>query len=304
MNFYTKRRFFALIAVLALMLCRSAKAEDPIDVTVPNDATVVTDAAITSDSATVSDAASAPDPAALGEAASASAPQTSPTTPDGGWHFGITPYIWFAGSHGTVGFRGVNSSYHASFGDIISNLNLGVMVAAEARKGRFVVPVDYLWMKLSDDKALPVNEAGVTSVKVKVTESILTPKVGYALINQEKLKVDALVGIRYWHLGEDLTLIPTTVNRSESANWVDVVAGARLQAPLSPKAMVTIFGDAGAGGANVDYQVGGLLGYKFKPNIIGQLGYRYLDVNYRSTSTFIFDAATSGIVLGVTFNLK
>ena len=137
-----------------------------------------------------------------------------------------------------------------------------------------------------------------------MTESILTPKAGYMLVDQEKLKVAGVVGIRYWHLGEDLNLQPSDLNNSQSANWVDVVAGARLQASLSPKAVVTILGDAGAGGANVDYQVVGLLGYKFKPSIIGQLGWRYLDVNYRSTSTFIYDAVTSGIMLGMTFNLK
>jgi hypothetical protein len=94
------------------------------------------------------------------------------------------------------------------------------------------------------------------------------------------------------------------VNNSQSANWVDVVAGARFMVPLSPKASVMIVGDAGGGGANVDYQVAGALGYKVKPNIILQLGWRYLDVNYRPSSTFIYDGVTSGILLGATFNLK
>ena len=43
---------------------------------------------------------------------------------------------------------------------------------------------------------------------------------------------------------------------------------------------------------------------KFKPNIIGQLGWRYLDVNYRPSSSFVYDVAQSGLLLGVTFNLK
>jgi hypothetical protein len=32
--------------------------------------------------------------------------------------------------------------------------------------------------------------------------------------------------------------------------------------------------------------------------------WRYLDVNYRPSSSFIYDVAQSGLLLGVTFNLK
>ena len=42
----------------------------------------------------------------------------------------------------------------------------------------------------------------------------------------------------------------------------------------------------------MDYQVAGALGYKIKPTVMLQLGWRYLDVNYRPSSTFVYDAAT------------
>jgi hypothetical protein len=190
------------------------------------------------------------------------------------WHLEITPYLWFASAHGTAGYLGRDASFHASFGDIFSKLNIGLMGAAEARKGRFLFPSDFMWIKLSDDTALPENELGVSSIKVKMTQSILTPKAGFRIVDQEKLKIAGTIGIRYWHLGENLGFQPSGLNNSQSANWVDVVAGAKLQIPLSPKAGITILGDAGAGGATVDYQVAGLLGYKIKPKIILLLGYR------------------------------
>jgi hypothetical protein len=245
------------------------------------------------------------DVAATSEDAAAAAPQTPSAVPDDKWHFAITPYLWFAGAHGTAGFKGINTSYHASFGDIISKFNIGLMGAVDARKNRFLVPVDFLWMKLSDDKGL-VNPPlpGVTSIKAKLTQTIFTPKAGYRIVDQEKMKVDGTIGIRYWHLGENLSLQPINLGNYQAANWVDVVAGARFMMPLSPKAMVMVVGDAGAGGANVDYQVAGALGYKIKPTVMLQLGWRYLDVNYRPSSTFVFDGVTSGILLGATFNLK
>lgn len=283
MSLFRKRISLAIAVALSLMLGGVATAQEAQDSTV-QDATEV--------------AIADPTP-------SAPASQDPVGLPDDKWHFGVTPYLWFAGTHGTAGFAGREASFHASFGDIFSYLNIGIMGAVEARKDRFVFPVDFLWMKLSDDKGFPESPLpGVQSIKVKIYESILTPKVGYRVVDQEKLKVDGNIGIRYWHLGENLNLQPANVGNSQSANWVDVVAGARFMLPLSPKAGITILGDAGAGAANVDYQVAGLLNYKFKPNIIGQLGWRYMDVNYRPGSTFVFDGVMSGILFGVTFNLK
>jgi hypothetical protein len=67
---------------------------------------------------------------------------------------------------------------------------------------------------------------------------------------------------------------------------------------------VTILGDAGGGGANSDYQVAAALGYRIGKTYILQAGWRYLDVNYRGSQSFVYDTATSGLLLGLTINLK
>jgi hypothetical protein len=107
-------------------------------------------------------------------------------------------------------------------------------------------------------------------------------------------------------MGTTLTLQPQVANGFyESANWVDVVAGARFQATLSKKVVLTVLGDAGGGGANSDYQIAGLLGWKCKKLTL-QGGWRYLSVNYRPSgrASFIYDVATSGLIFGVTIPLK
>ena len=58
------------------------------------------------------------------------------------------------------------------------------------------------------------------------------------------------------------------------------------------------------GRCKVDYQVAGLLSYKIKPTVMLGVGWRYLDVNYRPSSSFVYDVAQSGLLLGVTFNLR
>jgi hypothetical protein len=85
---------------------------------------------------------------------------------------------------------------------------------------------------------------------------MLAQKIGYRVIDSEKFKLDGLIGFRYWHLANTLTLQPQIASGFYgSAHWVDAVGGARFQAMLSPKVTFTVLGDAGSGGANLDYQI-------------------------------------------------
>ncbi len=62
-------------------------------------------------------------------------------------------------------------------------------------------------------------------------------------------------------------------------------------------------GDAGGGGANLDYQVVGLFTYNFTPKLGLGLGWRYLDVDYRpGNHQFVYDVAQSGALAGMYFN--
>ena len=243
--------------------------------------------------------ANAPEPSAASQAK-----PSAQTSSDTGWHVAISPYLWLSGVNGTVGARGHETSVHASVGDVLSNFDIGILAAADIRYNRIVMPVDFMWMKLSDLKGLPFEE-GTTSVKAKLNEDILTPKIGYRVIDKEKFKVDGLVGFRYWHLGTTLTLQSNTTSDSfyQAQNWVDAVGGARIQVMLTPKVLVTILGDAGGGGANSDYQVAGLFGFKLK-KVVLQAGWRYLHVNYRPSSGFVDDVGMSGFIMGVTIPLK
>jgi opacity protein-like surface antigen len=224
---------------------------------------------------------------------------------DDGWHFSVTPYIWFAGVHGTSGALGHEASVHADFSDIFSYLNIGAMGVFEARYKRVIMPVDFMWMKLSDNHSLPVNEIA-ESINAKMTETMIAPKIGYRIADGKKVKVDALFGFRYWHLSTDLSLQPTVEGGSfsQSGSWTDAVAGGRFIIALSPKAFVLFGGDAGGATARSDYQVAGGLGYKLsrKWNLLA--GFRYLHVNYRPNSQFIYDVNMPGLVLGATYTIK
>ncbi len=261
----------------------------------------------------------APDPPAGGGSPPADPAEPGPpqggtaqgaTASDDQWHLSVSPYLWFPGVHGTVGALGRRASFSASPSDLLSKFRFGLMGVVEARRHRVLVPIDLMWIRLKDDKALPFPGLGATSADLKATEFILTPKIGLRLIDEKALKVDALAGIRYWYFGENLQFSPSALglNFSKSQNWVDPVVGGRIEAGFSPKTVLTVAGDVGGWGtgSQLEYQVVGLLGYKLKPNMTLQAGYRYLYVDYEKggqAGAFV-TAATSGVVLGVTLTLK
>ncbi len=69
---------------------------------------------------------------------------------------------------------------------------------------------------------------------------------------------------------------------------------------------ITVAGDVGAGGANLDYQFAGLLGYRVGRKVVLQAGWRYLYVDYQpgAPKLFVYNTHMSGALLGATFNVK
>lgn len=263
----------------------------------PTTTAVATTAVATTNSGDASSAASA---SALPPALP---PQAAPDS-DAGWHLALSPYAWLPGMNGTAGKSGYYAGVHISPADFFRAANVGILALADIRYNRIVMPIDFLWAKLSDNRGIPLNEPGITSVGVKLNEDIFTPKIGYRLIDNKRIKVDGLAGFRYWHMGTTFTLTPPLANGLyRQLNWVDGVAGARITAPLTPKVEVTIAGDAGAGGANLDYQVLGAIGYKLKKATL-QIGWRYIHVNYRPDTSFVMDVNMTGLIAGVTIPLK
>ena len=56
-------------------------------------------------------------------------PQKTPNTSDDNWHVSISPYLWFAGVHGTVGALGRTVGFDArvllqKFGCVVANAKM------------------------------------------------------------------------------------------------------------------------------------------------------------------------------------
>jgi len=245
-------------------------------------------------------------PSADTQAQSSSSSSQAPA-PDYNWHVSISPYLWFPGLHGRVGGANHNASVHASAGDLLSHFRFGIMGAAEARWQLLVLNGDLMWIRLGDDKAVPFPGLGSSSADVRVGELIWTSKIGARLIDKEKFKADANIGVRFFHLGTKLNFNPSLLglNFDGSANWADLVIGGRTQAALSPKVSVVVLGDVGGWGtgSQLEYQFAPLLEYKLSSRWTLGAGYRYLFVDYR-TAQFLWNTVTSGVIFGATYKWK
>ena len=218
----------------------------------------------------------------------------------------MSPYLWFPGVHGTIGALNRTASIHVSATDLLSHFRFGLMGFVEPRYNRVVLPVDVIWVRLGENNALP-GVLGSITANVKGSMFILAPKIGYRIVNQEKIKIDALTGFRYWHFGESLSFTPSILglNFSRSQNWVDPLVGGKIEMALSPKISVIAAGDVGGWGtgSQLEYQIVGALGYQVKPTWTLSAGYRYLAVNYRNGGS-VADIVMPGIFLGITKVLK
>jgi len=235
---------------------------------------------------------------------------TATASATGEWHFTVTPYLWFPGVHGTVGAFNRDVGVHASAWDLLSHLRFGLMGTAEARRGPIVLPLDIFWVRLRDDNANPFPNLNARTADFKAGLFILTPKVGLRLVNEQKIKLDVLAGLRYWHFTQRVKFDPSPLGLdfSRSQDLVDPVVGTRIETALSKKFVLNLAGDVGGWGtgSTLEYQLVGLLGYRIKENWTLQAGYRYLSLDYErgGSRPAIFDVAMSGVAIGVSINLK
>ncbi|HYV03137.1 MAG TPA: hypothetical protein VFB82_01040 [Blastocatellia bacterium] len=217
------------------------------------------------------------------------------------WQFMVAPYLWLAGIKGTIGVGDITTDIDPGVSDLLDALNFGFMGTFEARKNKFMVINDLIYISLEKTKETTGPLFGALTANQKVF--MLSPVVGYRLLEKEGASLDAIAGIRFWHMNTKLELTPGQLAgrvREGSVNWADVIGGLRGQVHVARKVSLIGRGDLGGGGSDFTYQLFGGVGIDVSKKATMFVGYRYLDVKYDSDN-FLFDAALKGVVLGAAF---
>jgi hypothetical protein len=249
--------------------------------------------------------------AALAVASPAKTADLTPLTPDAkqvesqsGWTFTVAPYFWAAGISGDTAQFGLPEVHmDANFGDLLKNLDFAFMAAGEARYDRYSIFSDIIYTKLGADADTP---RGILADSVDVTSKTFAGLlgVGYSVLEDQSGHLDIVGGIRVWSVDTTIgfnggAVGPILGEKSDSATWVDGVAGVRGNYFFTPEVYLTGWGLVGAGGADVDWDVALGVGYKFNDSVSAIAGYRALGVNYSNDDGFVFDAVQQGPILGV-----
>ncbi len=241
-------------------------------------------------------------------------PVGSTVPPDSKWDFTVVPYLWAVGIDGKVEVGGYSADFNVSFSDIWKGLKSAALVHMEARKDKWGLFFNSLYMNPAFDGTFrrartilpgvtpPVRDVTLDFQQWGVEAGALYQIGSWPLEEKgQSITLDVLAGARYWWLSADLDT-STFVNPSKSTEWVDPFIGLRVTTDITKKCIFTLRGDVGGFGVGSDFSWNGsgLFGYRFTRNIQALAGYKAVYINYKAGSSSLrWNATYHGPLMGL-----
>lgn len=241
-----------------------------------------------------------------------------------GWKYRAIIYGYFPDIGGTTTFPtsagGGGTKVDSS--TILDSLNFAFMGTFEARKGRFGILADVLYMDVSgsasktrdvvvDGHELPLGVTANADLGLRGTVFELAGT--YQAVADRTMNVDVVAGARFLDIRQTLTLELSADVGSEAGpgrsrssavhpTYWDAIVGAKGQFHFGPRGewFVPWYVDVGAGQSKLTWQAIGGLGYAFDwGQVIG--AWRYLDYDFKSGSD-LESMYFNGPMVGVAFS--
>ena len=219
----------------------------------------------------------------------------------------LTPYLWVTGLKGDVSpfKRGPTIGIEKSFSDVWRDLNAGGFVKLWARRARYVLSGDLLYVDSSESRivdGLPLP--GALEGKVDNRLFMASLQGGYRILQLEQASLDVLAGASFWDVSTRARLQagPLSTSYRESFNWVDPMIGLRAFYRFDERFSVQAQAGLGGFGAGSrrSRQAALTLNYDLSERFSVAAGYKILDVDYRRAG-HVFDTRLSGPVLGLSW---
>jgi len=223
------------------------------------------------------------------------------TDTDDRWRFEAAIYLWGAAIDGTTR-RG--DKLDVSFSDLVSDLNMGFMGAFEARKSKWSLAADVIYLDVEADKTGTIGSTSIPgNADLEVKGWVLNFQGARTVLDVERATVEILAGARYLDLDSTLKLRlgsagprPTA---SDSASVWDGIIGVKGDVNITSKWYLPYYLDVGTGQSDLTWQGLGGVGYRFK-RVDVVLAYRHIYWDFKSDSSFK-DISFSGPALGAVF---
>jgi opacity protein-like surface antigen len=229
-----------------------------------------------------------------------------------GWRLSqVTVYGWLPSITGAQQFPDGDPVVDLDSSDVLEALQLAFFGTAEVRNGRLGLVFDLAYVDLGQDgeaRGALIPGGDPASASVDTTLLMATAVAAYRFAETSAGWVDVYGGLRFTDLSADVSVdipgIGFAAARSASVDWVDAIVGLRGHRPIADRWSVTGLVDVGGFGigssSRLTWQVQGMVDYAFTDSVIGRLGYRYMNIDYRG-SRLAVDADIYGPVIGVTW---
>ncbi len=235
------------------------------------------------------------------------------------WAFTVTPYLWLPNINGTLKFQlpNLNASAGVETGpnDYLENLDFTLMISGEARKGKWSIFTDVIYLDFSDEnsKVRSFDGALVDASIDLGTQSSLSGGVwtlvgGYAAVQEPGATLDVIGGFRYldieasadWTLSGPLGILPPAGSVSQGDALWDAIVGVRGRVKLGDgNWSMPYYADIGSGQSSFTWQAMAGVAYSWNWGDLG-LVYRHLSYDM-DDNKLLQDVEFSGPALGATF---
>jgi hypothetical protein len=224
---------------------------------------------------------------------------------DDTWQFDGAVYLWGAGIGGETR---TGDDIDLSFSDLLKDLDMAFMGMLTARKGKWSLLTDVLYLNLSDGKSRTTNadligQPVTAKLDVGLKAWIVGAVAAYEVYETDRTRLGVLAGGRYLYLKPDLEFrIPDIGLRervAESEDFLDAVVGVRGRTELSEKWWMNYYADIGTGESDLTWQLLAGFNYRFS-KVDAAFGYRY--IKWEFDDSVLDNLDVSGPYAGVRFD--
>lgn len=229
-------------------------------------------------------------------------PETETKKADDSWKFTVTPYIWMSSIKGNLTVVDQDIPVDLNFAkDILSNLKMGAMVHAEAKKNKLSLMLDIFYAKLGRDEQVAGALGNIRDVRLRLKETMFEGGLGYTFAQTGGFSLDALVGARFFNVTTNVKIDDVEFANTKF-NFLDPYVGVRFLNDWNKWAIGGRVDIGGFGlGSEYSYKINGLIHYKFKESLVSSIGYQIYKPKYQK-DMFEYNLGTEGFLLGLTFN--
>lgn len=247
------------------------------------------------------------------------APQVSNAQSGDDWEYSFALYGWLPDISGSTTFGpGGGGDFVVPIGTILDNLEFTAQAAFNARKGKWGLVTDMIYMDLKNTRSntrsgsiggTPIPAEVRADLTIDLDSLILTGAGTYRFYEKDNNDADFLFGVRYLDMDQTLTYSLTgdigplplpgpEGSLSASRSNLDFIVGLRGNTRLGENGrwFIPYYFDMGTGDSDFTWQAFAGIGYAFGWGELA-LTYRHLDYDLSSDSS-ISSAEFSGPSIG------